>query len=326
MEEMMERDINIQEAESEKTNTIDTLITDENADEFKMLNLLSKKNDMKTMMDGLRKEQNKLIKDVDKAEIIDERLSSLTLDEIEKLTDEQIEEIYTIDGEPFELTISFDSKSKETEFKKDFLVFMKKSSDTMEQFDKEMEKIEKEIAENQEEFDRVVSTFGNMSNLIRSKLVEKRDTATDESKKELYTELIREYDYGFTLENVKEFYSNKNRARNVLGDYKNDKRSTYLYRRYMKVMSALRVKTDLAQFAGLENKFLSEDHQKHPNIFMFAIISMVASWKNENLKNKGLFLTQFAINIKNLYYNNFDKEEDRAKFISNIIEVMDLID
>jgi len=324
MSEITEKD-NVT-TDSTNNDVMDSIVTDDNADEFKMLNLLSKRNDVKNMMNTMKNEQNKLIKDVDKAEIIDERLASMSVEEVENLSYSQVEDIYTINGEKFELSISFDTHDKEMEFKKDFLVFMKKSSDTMERFDEELAKIEKEIADNQEEFDRVVSTFGNMSNLIRSKLVEKYETATDEGKKELYSLLIKEYDYGFTLDNVKDFYSTF-RARNVLGDYKDDKRSNYIYRKYKKVIQSLGITTDLASFAGLEKKFLSEDHQSHPNIFIFAIISMVASWaKNTNNKNRGLFLTQFTINIKNLFYNKFDSEEERAKFIANITEVMDLID
>lgn len=299
---------------------------DESIDELKMLNLLSKRKDIQNMKDNIRKEQHKFMADENAGELLEAKLESIPIVELKAMTDEQIAELYTINGEEFKLSIDFgNNDKKEREFKRDFAVFLKNSSITMKQFDEETDKIEKEINENQEEFDRVVSEFGNVSNLIRTKLAENMEKTTDESKKKLYAAMIEEYDYGFTLNNVKKYYSS-HRAGRVLGDYKDDKRSNYLYRKYKRVIDALKIKTDLTSFVNLEAKFLSEDHQKHPNIFIFSIISMVASWEKNIDANKGLFLTQFTINIKNLFYNKFDTEEERAKFIANIIDVMDLID
>lgn len=304
----------------------DSIITDENIKEFQMLNLLSKKKDVTAMIETVKKEQKKFITDGELSDHIDEFLERTELEDIQNLTDDEIRELFTIGDEEKKLNITVADETKDIEFRRDFLVFMKQSTESMKEFDLELEKLEKEIALNQEEFDKAVASFGNMNNLIRAKLEERYNSEEDEHRRELFGDMIAAFDNGMNLDNVKEYYSSY-KARKVLGDYVDDKKSRYIYRRYTRVLAAHKISFDLTKFANLERLHLPEEYQKHPNIFIFSVISMVSTWDTKNLdRTKGLFLTQFNTNIQNLYYNKFDNIEDKTEFLKNIMEVIKLID
>lgn len=302
-------------------------INDENMEEFKLMNLLSKRNDIKNMVNKVEQGQKRFVSDDALLDHIESAISDLDVEAIQNLTDDEITNIFTIDGEEHKLDISVDDPTKEIEFKRDFLVLSKKSNDAMRKFDEEMNKIETEISTYSEDLKEAMNEFGNMSNLIRSKIANAAETTDDDGKRDLYNKLLVAFDNGYTLDNVKEYYTKySHKAKGLIGDYHNNKKSHYIYRKYKRVIESLNIDTDLTKFPNLETQFLSQEFHDRHNIFLFAIISMVASWEGKNVnKIDGLFLTQFCINIKNLFYNKFDNEETKAKFIGNIIDVLDII-
>lgn len=304
----------------------DSIVTDDNIKEFELLNLVAKKKDIASMVETIRSEQRKFISDGDLADKIDACLENLSVEDVENLTFDEVKEIFNVDGEDKDMNVKVSDDNADLKFKKDYLIFAKKSADTMTRFDEELEKIEAEMEENRKELDRVISEFGNMSNLIRAKLVDKINTAEDDHKKDLYERLLYAFDCAMTFDNVKKFYS-AFRKRQVVGDYKNDKTSNYIARRYKRVLEAYGIRFDLTKFGNLEKLYLPEEYHKRPNIFLFSIIKMVSSWNIEDVDRvNGLFLTQFNTNIQNLFYNKFDSEETKANFIKNIIEVIDMFE
>lgn len=302
-------------------------INDENINEFKLMNLLTKRNDIKGMVDKIEQGHKRFVSDDDLLDKLELRISEMSVEQIEKLTDDEVKDIYTIDGEEHKLDISVDDPNKEIKFKRDFLLLSKKSNIAMCKFDEEMAKIEAELETYNDDLKNLMTEFGNMSNLIRSKIANAAETTDDETKKELYNKLLVAFDNGYSLDNVKEYYTKySHKAKSLIGDYHNNKKSNYLYRKYKRVIDTLKIDTDLTKFPNLEVQFLPEEYHNRRNIFLFAIISMIAGWEGKGVnKVDGLFVTQFCVNIKNLFYNKFDNEETRAKFISNIVDVLDII-
>lgn len=300
----------------------------DNVDAFKLLSLKSKMNDINSVMENINKEQKQLLSDDTEFDHLDKILDNFTEEQIKAMPPEMIDELL-VDEDGNKVTFALDFKTNKIaydQFKKDFLILRKQSLETFKKFDEELAGINKEIAESQEEFDKYVNEFGNVSNLIRTKLDERLKNAETDEQKALVSKLIKSFDNGLLLENVKE-YCNSYKGRSIIGDFTNHKQAHYIYRKYLKVANTLDIKTDLTTFTNLEQRFLPEEYQKRINIFMFAIIHFISSWHNKAYtKADGLFITQFTVNVKNLYYDKFDIAEDRETFINNIKEIIKIID
>ena len=312
--------------ETVTTVTDNDFINDDNVDAFKLLNLKSKINDINSVIESVNNKQNELFKDLGDFDFIDKNIENVSEEEINSMTDEDIDKLLTDeDGIVTEFAVSFKTVKELNQFKREFLVMRKQTLDSFKKFDEELAKLNAEIAESQEEFDKLVNTFGNVSNLIRHNLEEKLANAANNSQKELFIKLIDSFDNGINLNNLKA-YCKSYKGANILWDHKDDKKATYIYRRYLKVIKNLNIKTDLTKFNFLEKRFLSEEYQERDNIFVFAVIHYISSWHNKAYtKADGLFLTQFTINLKNLFYNKFDSEDDKNTFIENIIDVIKII-
>lgn len=303
------------------------LVTDENYNTFKLLSLKSKMNDIESIMDDINTRQKQFVSENDDFDPLDELLKNYTEEDLKKMSFDEINKmLVNEDGTPIEFAIDFKGdEHKLNQFKKDFIIMRKQVCTTMDNFDTEIAQINKEIAESQEEFDRAVSEFGNVSALIRHTLEERINNAQDKDTETKYRLMLKEYNHGLNLENIKEFCKSY-KGRNIIGDYRIDKQSQYVYRRYLKVAQSLNIKTDLTSFTNLERRFLDTKYWTRPNIFIFAVISYIASFHNKDYsKINGLFVTQFTVNLKNLYYDKFDTAEDKETFINNIMEIIDII-
>ena len=253
---------------------------------------------------------------------LDEKLSAYTIEQIKNLTEDEISSIYQLEDGEMEITIDFNGdKGREFEFKRDFLIFMKESSAAMEEIDKEVERLEKMLEENQEEFNKLVAEFGNLSGYIQATLQEKYETATGEEKEKIGT-MLKAYEHALTLENIYEHYT-KFSTENTISDLYH--RADAVYAKYTDVRKQLKVRTDIAQFDNLELKFLEEKYHKHPNILLFAIMKYIAYKKDKaNRRADGIFLAQLGLNLKSLYTNSFEDEETKEKFLQGARKVLDL--
>lgn len=306
-------------------------IDEDDVDSFKLLGLKSKLNDLSKIVDKIKTEQNSILTGTedDFAEYLDDIVNDSTLDELKGLTNEDIDNIFVFNDEPVALDIPFNNDEEAYRFKKDYLVMRKQSLESIAKLDEEMAAINTELSQHQEELNHLLDSFGDMEGLIRSKLVTKYEETDDEYKKQLYSKMIAAFDNALSLENVIA-YAKSYKGRNIIGDYRDSKKSHTVYRHYVKVMNDLEITTDLTSFKNLEKKFLVVDdnhiYNKRPNIFIFTVIHYIASWYNkEYSKADGLFVTQFIINLKDLYYDKFVKEENKEIFINNIKTVIDII-
>lgn len=305
----------------------DEFMNDNDIEEFRLLNLKSKASDINKYVENISNAQKSLVNEDTEFEYIDTVLESLTEEQINEMSTSEIDKLLVdSEGNQLHFTIDFSDDHKAfAKFKKEFLILRKQSNETLKKFDEELAKINKEIADSQDEFDQLVKQFGNVSTLIRTKLNERLEAADTDSKRALIQKLITSFEYGFNLDNIKE-YCKSYRGNSIIGDYRDDKRAKYIYRRYLKVINDFNIKTNLTAFKKLENKFLPEEYQNRPNIFVFAVIHYISSWHNKNYtKADGLFITQFTVNLKNLYYDKFDTVEEKEQFIAHIKEIIDII-
>lgn len=317
------------EANKELTQiTKDDFIGD-NYDKFKMLSLYSKQKDIVNLKNNIMSNRNSMYNSPEGFKYIDDSIKDYTEDDIKKMSAEKINEIFgTEDDNPIINTERLsDGTNIDTEFKRDFLIFQKQAQDAMNTIEEEEKKLQESIAEEMKMFDDTVNTYGDIQTLVKSTILEKIANADNDHDRQLYQAIMVEYDNGFTLNNLIN-YCQSYKAKNIYSEFRLDNDKTdYIYRRYLKECKSLGIEEDeITRFTKLESRFLPEKYHNYDNLFMFAVIHFIASWHGKNTNSsRGLFITEFMINIKNLYYNKFDNEEDKESFCNNIIKVLDLI-
>jgi len=301
------------------------LVDSNNKRAFELFNMKSKMNDIKRIADDIQEKTKTVIENEDELSVFDEIALKFDDDEIEKLTDEAIEEIYNNNGNPIELNFEFENPEDTKAFKRDFLEFRRQSILTTRTLNEEMEKMNKIFEESQAELDEIVERYGNMDNLIRTTLEDRLEEADTEEKKNLIKKLINNFDYALSLDNIKDFV-NSYKGRSIIGYYRDDKKSQYIYKGYRKMCDVYKIKTDLAKFGGLEEQVIGEEYNKRPNIFLFTIMYYISTFANKEVdRTIGLFLTQLTINLKNLIYNKFEDETTKETFSNNIKSVIEMI-
>lgn len=313
-----------------KTIFPDGFWSEEDLKYLNILNMHAKIRDMKQMSKTFDDETLKAVESKEVTEWVDKQIKDYTVEEIKAMSHAKIKEIYTKtneDGTAEELKMSVDlgDDKEQTEFKRDFMVLRKESLNSLEELDKEMEQLENDLKESNIQIDDILDRFGDLSGYVHARLERLVGEESNPDKKQRYSEYLKQFEYGYNLENVIE-YTKTWKGSKILSTYHNEKMSQSMYNKYKKNNEALRCKQDLTKFGGIEKKYLPEQYHKRDNLFLFAVIHMIASWKPDSLDvAQGLFLSQLCINVKNLTYNNFAKEELREGFIKNIEKVIEAI-
>jgi hypothetical protein len=291
---------------------------------FKFLDLNQQIQDMKDVKNNIIEQELKVFNDDSIQVALDKAIKNMTVEEIKAASKDQIEKIYTIDEKSIELDLEISDEQRAFEFKRDFLVYKKESAVALLEIDEALAKMEEDVKKEEEEFNKVINQYGNLSNFIRQKLVEDSTNAPTEEYRAVYKKMLDYFDGAFNLDMLVEKYSTL-KTINTIKDYEDSTRSQSIYGKYVQATKKLGLKSDLTSFPDLEVKFLPEKYHKYPNLFLFAIIKLFGYKKDTVEKNTdGIFLSQFGVNLKNLYADRFDTPEIKQEFIQNIEKVLDL--
>lgn len=306
-------------------NEYSDFINEDNEKAFKFFNMQSRINDIKKISNDIKDKTHEIIPVEDDLDFFDELVMKYSDGEIEKLTNDEIDNIYSNEEHPIELVFDLSNIDDEYDFKRDFMEFRRKSIISIKALDEETEKLNTELAKSQEELDNIIETYGDMDNLILNTLNKRLDVAKSEDQKKVINDLIKYFNYAFTLDNIKTFIKSY-KGRNIIGYYKNDKESRSIYRKYRKMCDIYSINTDLSKFGGLEENIIGKEYNNRPNIVLFTIMYYVSTFYNKNNdKTVGLFLTQFVINLKNLIYDKFSTPEKKEEFMNNIKSIIEII-
>lgn len=265
-----------------------------------------------------------VVKDNNILATIEERIDKISLEDLKAYTDEQIDEIFTIDGNKVDLSNITDDKKKEAEFKRDYLIYLKESNEALKKIDEETKHLEEYLASQEAELNAALEAYGDMSTYFYKKMKKDLEHTTDPKKKEKIEKMVYNYEDAMKFETLYKHYQ-KYSTKNTIGDYHNDIRSQRLYEKYRLVMGKLGLKSDLTSFDQLETRFLPEQYHKYPNLFLFSIIKYFAHRVGKCEKDvDGIFLSQLSVNLKKLYTDKFKDEEIKNEFLANIMKVLDL--
>jgi hypothetical protein len=329
----METEINNTEIEETTTETVETVVdqdvyTEKEQKVLKALHTRSEIADLEKMITDTvsKRKQMSLTDDEVDITFIDERVKELTLEQIKAMSNDEIKAICTNDDGDVVITLEDDQMSDA--FRRDYVVMVKETTTALDGMQEEIEKIKVEFDKYDEEIKEITAGFDDLNGYMLSVLDRRIEAAPTEEAKERYIDIKRHMNMALTLDNVIEYYSNDYRARTAVANVKAPKSGKKVIKQYETVLTSIGSKTDFRRFGGIQLKCLPDEYKNRTeDCFMYSIVNYIASWhKNEDNLLNAVFLSQFAVNLKNLIFNNFSKSEDRETFINAICKVIDLID
>ena len=285
----------------------------------KLFNNVDQINVVKKLREEMNKQRTGVLGE-DTVKKLSERISNLTPEDLKKMDEEEINNLYKFEDGEIEVALEFKDKNKEIEFKRDYLVYLRETDIALKQIDGELDKLEAEIKEEEDKIKSLLSEFGDLSTFMRSKLQEEYDSS-DGERKEKIGKVIEAFDDSYTLNRVYEYYT-KYSTSNTIDDYY--RRAEQVFNKFMKAIKKVGLKTDLTSFNNLELKFLDEKYHKYPNLFLFSVIKMFSYKRDTITREDGVFLSQLAVNLKSLYADSFKDPEKKQLFINSISKVLDL--
>ena len=293
-----------------------------NKDVLKVLNLRYKIDEMNKSKNKFISKQGEFVSDTEHLNHLCESIKGFTPDEIKRLPDEYIKNIFMVGEDEINIEAEFKNEKCKIEFMRDFLVFKKTSSDSIDSIDKAMEKLEIELKKDEEELDKTITDFSDVQTVIRGHLVNSINTASMEIVKNRYINALKYFDDALTLNIIFDHYKNQN-TKNTIDDFR--LRAGGIYKKFIKACKVLGIKSEIVVFSDLEVLFLPEKYHIYPNLFLFSIIKYFAYKKDDvDKKTDGVFLTQLIVNVQNLFVNKFKNADDRKLFIDSIMKVLDL--
>ena len=137
----------IQPVDEQPKNAIESLLTAEEREAIKYLNVDKTIRSLKERMADVNETTNGIIKNAEDGDMLDAAIKDFTVEQIKAMDPITLHRIYTVEetDQPIDLDISVDG-SDYVDFMRDYLVLRKETMEANEKFDAEIAKLEAEIA------------------------------------------------------------------------------------------------------------------------------------------------------------------------------------
>lgn len=285
-------------------------------------NMMAIKNTREQIINGLEK----IVPD-ESAEKVDAKLSTISLEDLVKLTPTELLEFNMLDEEnAIIVSPDFEDTEKEVAFIRDHLVYIKKSFDFVNDLDKRLEEFNKIMEETNEALENVTDV-DNDSHIIkytRDSLQKGLKEAKTEDDKKKIQGALDAFEDSFKLRRLIDLYK-KIGSDNLKRELKNDKGE--LYAKYRKASKELKLRFDLATIGDLEKTHLPEEYHESNNLFVIICmkyISKLTKVRGASTTTDGCFAAQLATNIY-LYSKGKLPEEEKNIFENAIKELLDVV-
>lgn len=290
------------------------------------LNMKNRLAEVSKQKSAVLEQRNSVFNTEENANTIIENLKSrgITANTIEGVSDEVIDEILVIDGEP--LTLPEELKGEdEYGLKRALLKFLLESEQTIIEIDKAEDEIEKILAESEEEFNKIIEeNDGSTIKVIRNELIEKRNSvAGNKTLESKLDEMLEAFDDSFTLNRVIDVYRGLNKE-NTLRDM--EKNFKGVYKQYVSACKVLGIKFNIAKYGGFEKRFLEEQYHAFENLFVFVLMRYISKRNlnsNASRDNDGVFISQLATNLYLLFTDQLE-EEYKEQLLTAARRIIDL--
>ena len=252
----------------------------------------------------LHDKQNSLyatIKDYDSENnFIEEELKKYSVEELEKkLKDDSFVESFFVNPltqEPMEMTVDFENKAKEMDFKRGLLVYFKSTQEAFSKIDEEYDKLDEATREMQANVKDALNTLSDNVLAYIELLSDKANDMEDGKNKKALLKTIKYirsgYDMSIYSEAIDEHPSIADRCVKELGK-ESDIQS--FGKRYMSKLKTAKVRVSLIEFASdiqsnkksFEELVLIRDEQYIvPDLFVYSLIRFfaMADWNDVDVR------------------------------------------
>ncbi len=288
-----------------------------------LFNMVETMQSLKTFAHDIADQRKKVLgEEAEISAILEERLEDISMETLKTLSDARIEELFTgPDGRAIQLATNDTDPRTEAEFKRAFLVFMKESSEALQQIDEQTAKLELEIEASREEVNELMKNFGSYNNYIRQTLQQRLATLPEGPERDNCINIQAAMEDAYDLNRIYDTVSKLDRA-NIIDDFKSQTRSVRLYEKYKKHLTTMGITTDLTDFNNLE-QHLDEKYHALSNLFLFSVIKLFA-YKKEVTRYDGVFISQLSVNIRDLMGKTQNDPANTERFKVSIQRVLDL--
>lgn len=259
------------------------------------------KEEIQTKFSKILKVSEEKVKDLDAV------IANYTVEELEAMNDDEINQLFVVDGH--ELVIDLDiEESKISQFKKDFVLYMKRLDVYGKELDKSVEELEETLRDHDVEYKELIERFGSMYLIVEGQMKEILKNPKDETQKLRAETMLQSIQNAVTLAPIVEYIDQFN-FENMLNDFNN--RGNAIYKKHKVVLNHLGIKTDVTRLAALEELLgLSEEYLEFVNLPMFLVIRYIAYSKNATKEVEGMFVSSLALVYRALVEGTI-REEDK---------------
>lgn len=259
--------------------------------------------------------------------IIKARLADFTEEQIKNFTKEQVEEILTVNDKSVNLPI--EDKKVESEYRRDFLVYLKNTTDLTIEIEKSLKGIDDAISEFDEEYKKICDEYGDMNKFMLTRMREALENPKVSDKdKEAIRNMLKYTEYGFDLTPIKKELIdivNKNGINSTMYRYTKELADIIAKAHdYLSLKAPSRIEVPFHLFQDLEIKFLPDKYKPFRNLGIFLISRWIWYNREKLTKLDYVFITQLFYNIHAFNDKRLD-EETQNKFKENLMSLLDIV-
>ena len=250
-------------------------------------------------------------------------------------SEKNVHEFFTNPETGEELGVATDmSPSREVEFKRDLLIFLKTSDIQMKKIDEEYDKLDEATKEFQENVSSACERLSDNVLAYVGMLRDRAEACEDNNERRRLLKSIDALDSGFTMKNFSDIYAKSSIAKHCKKDLLTPTRVADIGKRYMAKLQSTLTKKDRPtrvslipyvssnDYKSFEERVLVEGEYELPDLFVFSLIRYfaVSDWNDETIRQAH---ASVALTIRKLLNNEFE-DELKVKVKTAIIEYLKL--
>lgn len=283
--------------------------------------LLEIKKQREQVIDGL----SKIVPD-EFAQEVDAKMNTKTLEELVGMEPQELLEFNILDDERVIVSPpDLNDTDKEFQYVKDYLIFIKKSMDFINQLDESIEEFNAIMDETNLKLTELTEKDSevNIVTLTRNRLEKALDASSPGKQQDDLKASLEAFNDSFELTRMIELYKTIS-TENLKKEAKTE--GIKLYNKYIKACRELKLSFDLTTLGDFEKECLPEEYHEFNNLFVIICmkyISKLTKHRGAERKTDGFFAAQLTSNVV-LCMKNHLPEKDEKVFKHAVMELLDL--
>ncbi|MMZ42318.1 hypothetical protein D1872_38390 [compost metagenome] len=274
----------------------------------KLFGVVNKIKSTKGLISDIEQQQSDFVQASDEQlDHLNAFVNSKTMEELKNLSPEELDEVFTFNGQVIEFQLKLDTDVKKQVIREDYLILLKETGEAKRKLEESLEELDNIYKDSEVEIKQLIHQFGNMDNYIDAELQHKLDSMQTEEEKDRIRVMIEARRNATYLDNLIEHYQSFSVA-NTMNEYKRQSQGTRVFDKYLKNAKSLGITSDITRLTGIE-RHLPEKYAKYEDLFLFTVVKYIAYKKDLRKSIDGMFLHTLLTNISTLILK-FDTNAD----------------